>query len=87
MMNLLKSRSMASGIAMGVGFFVLAPVAARVLSGAGRPLLKETMKGGMYLYQQGRTMLAEARETLEDISAEARAEMSEGKELPAGSKK
>ncbi len=86
-MNLLRNGSMTTGIAMGVGFFLLAPVAARMLSGAGRPLLKEAMKGGLHLYQQSRTMLAEAKETLEDISAEARAEMTEAKELPSGSKK
>lgn len=86
-MNLLRNGSMTTGIAMGVGFFLLAPVAARMLSGAGRPLLKESLKGGMYLYQQGRTMLAEAKETLEDISAEARADMEAAKQLPNASKK
>jgi hypothetical protein len=86
-MNPFKSNGMATGIAMGVGFFLLAPVAARMLSGAGRPLLKETLKGGMILYNRGRVMLAEARESLEDLTAEARADLSQSKELPASSKK
>lgn len=86
-MNPFKGGNLTTGIAFGIGFMVLAPLAGRMLSGAGKPLLKETVKGGLFLYDRGRMILAEARETIEDVSAEARAELSQAKELPAAAKK
>jgi hypothetical protein len=83
-MNLFKPSGMATGLAVGAGFFLLAPVA-RVFSGAGRPLLKEAFKGGLFVYNRGRTIWAETRESLEDITAEARSELDQAKQLPAGS--
>lgn len=82
-MNFLKSSNMSTGLVAGIGLCLLAPVAAKVLTGAGRPLLKETLKGGMFLYTRGRTMLAESRESLEDITAEAKAELAQSKQLPS----
>lgn len=86
-MNPFKGGSLTTGIALGVGFLFVAPLAARMLSGAGKPLLKEGIKGGLFLYDRGRTMMAEARETFEDLSAEARSELSQSKQLPATAKK
>jgi len=85
-MNPFKSGGLVTGLAVGAGFFLLAPVAARMLSGAGRPLLKETVKGGLFVYNRGRTLWAETRESLEDITAEAKSELVQAKQLPAGSK-
>ncbi len=84
-MNPFKSGGLVTGLAVGAGFFLLAPVAARMLSGAGRPLLKETVKGGLFVYNRGRTLWAETRESLEDITAEAKSELVQSKQLPAGS--
>lgn len=78
-----KMGNVTTGIAFGIGFMVAAPIAAKLLSGVGRPLLKEAVKGGMYVYDQGRTLLAEAKESLEDLSAEARSELSHSEQLPA----
>ncbi len=81
-MNPFKANNLTTGIAVGVGFMVLAPLAGRMLSGAGKPLLKESVKGGLFLYDRGRTLLAEARETVEDITAEARSELSHSEQHP-----
>ena len=53
---------------------VLVPVAAGKL---GKPLAKATIKGGIVLYEKGKGVIAEVGETLEDIVAEAKAEMAE----------
>ena len=83
-MNPFKNGNLGYGIAFGLGAALLAPLAARMLSGAGKPLLKESIKGGLYLYDQGKLLLAEAKETFEDISAEARSEMGETKQAAGG---
>ena len=82
----LRMGNVTTGIAFGVGFMIAAPIAVKMLSGVGRPLLKETVKGGLYIYDQGRTMLAEAKETFEDLSAEARSELEQSKQLSVSSK-
>lgn len=54
---------------LGVGVALAAPVLSRVL----RPLAVEAAAAGMSLFQEGRRLLAEQMETLEDIVAEAQA--------------
>ncbi|HYZ84189.1 MAG TPA: DUF5132 domain-containing protein [Bryobacteraceae bacterium] len=44
-------------------------------AGLGRPLAKATIKGGLLVYQKGRLMAAEMGEVVEDLFAEARAEL------------
>lgn len=46
-----------------------------VFAGLGRPLAKATIKGGLTLYQKGRVKAAELGEVVEDLVAEARAEL------------
>lgn len=75
MMDMFKVGSLGPGIAIGVGAAFLLPVTARIVGAVAKPLIKETIKGGMYVYDTGRHYAAEVGETLEDISAEARAEM------------
>jgi hypothetical protein len=43
--------------------------------GLGRPMLKATVKSGMILASSGRVKLAEFKETLADVAAEAEAEL------------
>ena len=62
------------GIAAIVLLPVLVPVAA---SKVGKPLAKATVKGGIVLYEKGKGVIAEVGETLEDIVAEAKAELAE----------
>ncbi|WP_416669862.1 DUF5132 domain-containing protein [Egbenema bharatensis] len=70
-----------SGIAAIVLLPVLVPVAGKVM----KPLTKTAIKGGIVLYEKGRGVIAEVGESLEDILAEAKAELAEaeGKKLEA----
>jgi cobalamin biosynthesis Co2+ chelatase CbiK len=70
------------GIAAVVLLPVVVPVAGKVL----KPVAKATIKGGIVLYQKGKGILAEVGEGLEDIIAEAMAELEEAQQqaLPAG---
>jgi hypothetical protein len=66
-----------TGLAIGIGTVILAPVIIPVITGVAKPLVKEIIKGGLVLVEKSRVMAAEAKEALEDITAEAQAELSE----------
>ena len=62
----------------GIAAIVLLPVLIPVAAGkVGKPLAKATIKGGIVLYEKGKGVIAEVCETLEDIVAEAKAEIAE----------
>ncbi len=64
------------GIAAIVLLPVLVPVAGKVV----KPLTKAAIKGGIVLYEKGTGVVAEVGESLEDIIAEAKAELAEAEE-------
>lgn len=70
-------KNAALGLLIGVGAAVLAPVVLPILASIARPLAKATIKSGLMLYEKGKETLAEAGEMVEDLVAEARAEMAE----------
>jgi Protein of unknown function (DUF5132) len=74
--DLLKGET-AKGLAIGLGVAILAPVALAALSGVGRPLARAVIKSGILLYEKGRETVAEFGEVVEDLVAEARAELQE----------
>ncbi len=62
----------------GIAAIVLLPVLVPVAAGKlGKPLAKATIKGGIVLYEKGKGVIAEVGETLEDVIAEAKAELAE----------
>ena len=62
----------------GIAAIVLLPVLVPVAAGQlGKPLAKATIKGGIVLYEKGKGVIAGVGETLEDIVAEAKAELAE----------
>ena len=63
------------GLAVGLGTVILAPVVIPALAGVAKPLAKEIIKGGLVAFDKGKVLVAEAKETLEDLAAEAQAEM------------
>lgn len=66
------------GIAIGIGATVLATVVVPVLpvlAKAARPTARAAIKSGILLAERGREFMAEASEEIEDILAEARAEL------------
>ncbi len=66
-----------SGLAIGIGAAVLAPVVIPVVASVMKPLAKAAIKSGFMLYEKGRETFAEVTEMVEDIVAEAKAEMAE----------
>ncbi|MBV8884263.1 MAG: DUF5132 domain-containing protein [Chroococcidiopsidaceae cyanobacterium CP_BM_RX_35] len=67
------------GVIAGIGAVVLAPVLIPVVAGVGKPLAKAAIKGGLVLYEKSKGALSEVNESFEDLVAEARMELSEGK--------
>ena len=66
------------GIAIGIGATVLATAVIPVLpvlAKAARPTARAAIKSGILLAERGREFIAEASEEIEDILAEARAEL------------
>jgi hypothetical protein len=61
----------------GIAAIVLLPVLVPVVAGVGKPLAKAAIKGGIVLYEKGKGVIAEVGETLEDLVAEAKAELAE----------
>lgn len=66
-----------TGLAIGIGTAVVAPIVLPLLAGIAKPIAKAAIKGGISLYEKGKEQLAETGEILEDIVAEAKAELAE----------
>ena len=72
-----------TGLAIGVGSAIVAPLVVPALSKAAKPLMKAAIKGGLVLYETGKVKLAEAQEFADDLLAEARAELAAESEAAA----
>ncbi len=64
-----------TGVAVGLGAIVLAPTILPILGAVAKPFVKAGIKSGMILYGRSREMIAEAAEVIEDLAAEAKAEL------------
>ena len=67
----LKSGNVVTGLAIGVGMMLLAPMIKPLV----RPVAKTVLRAGVAAYDQGKTALAEINEQAGDIVAEVRAEI------------
>ena len=65
-------------LAIGLGVAILAPVVLPVVASVVKPIVKSGIKAGIMLVEKGRVIAEEAKESIEDITAEARTELSEG---------
>jgi hypothetical protein len=75
-------------IVVGAGVMLLAPIVVPVFVSAFKPVAKAAIKGSMIAYGKVREVAAETAETLEDLAAEAKAELAETPApKPARSKK
>jgi hypothetical protein len=72
--DLLKGES-AKGLAIGIAAAVLVPVVLPALAAVARPLARAAIKSGIVMYEKGREAVAEMGEVVEDLVAEARAEL------------
>ena len=64
------------GLAVGAGVVLLAPVIVPVIGSILKPLIKAVIKGGILAYEGTKLTIAETKETIEDLAAEAKAEIS-----------
>jgi hypothetical protein len=76
-----------TGLALGAAAVLLAPVVVPVVAGVVKSLTKAGIKGGMILYEKGKIAAEEAKETIEDLAAEARAELADEHEVKAAPKR
>ncbi len=66
-----------SAVALGVGVSVLAPIVIPTLAAVAKPLAKGAVKGSLLIFEKSKEMGAEVKEAMEDLVAEAKAEMNE----------
>jgi hypothetical protein len=75
-----SSAKLGTGLLIGATAVVLAPVVLPVVAGVLKSLTKAGIKGGIMLYEKGKVTAAEARETMEDLAAEAKEELAQANE-------
>jgi hypothetical protein len=73
-----KTAMLALGAASAASWNVVGPMLGNVV----RPLLKEAIKGGLLLQKQVQSIAQEAWQDIEDLTAEAKAEMDRKKAKP-----
>jgi hypothetical protein len=74
-------------VAIGAAAVLLAPIVLPVVAGVLKPVAKGVIKGGLLAYEGAKVALAETMETIEDVAAEAKAEIAESHKPPVKSKK
>jgi hypothetical protein len=80
------SWNLGTGLVIGFGAALATPIILPVVATAARSLFKAGVKSGIILYEKGRMVTEEARESLEDMTAEAKSEMKTGKSKAKTSK-
>lgn len=78
LLNITNGMKMGTGLAIGAAAVILAPVIVPVAAGIVKSLAKAGMKGGMILYEKGKVLAEETKETVEDLAAEAKSELAAG---------
>jgi hypothetical protein len=74
-------------IAIGAAAVLLAPIVLPVIAGVLKPVAKGVIKGGLLAYEGAKVALAETKETIEDLAAEAQAEIAATHKPPVKAKK
>lgn len=77
-MRLISNGLNMSSLAVGAGVILLAPVVIPVVGSVLKPLAKAAIKGGIMAYEGAKVSIAETKETLEDLAAEAKSEITQG---------
>lgn len=72
--DLLKGDS-AKGLAIGIGAAILVPVILPAVAALARPVARAAIKTGILVYEKTRETVAEMGEVVEDLVAEARADL------------
>jgi hypothetical protein len=74
--------SLSNNLLLGAGAVLLAPVVIPVVAGVLKPVAKAAIKGSLITYHKVKETTAEAWESVEDLAAEAKAELVETTEEP-----
>jgi hypothetical protein len=69
--------SLVPNLLVGAAVVLVAPIVAPALFAGIRPVAKTVVKGGVFVFDKAREVVAEAGEQMSDIVAEARAELAE----------
>ncbi|KPJ94880.1 MAG: hypothetical protein AMJ53_04195 [Gammaproteobacteria bacterium SG8_11] len=77
--DLFKS-NMGKGIAIGIGVAVLAPLVLPTVARAARPMARAAIKSGLLLFEKGQETVAELGEVIDDLLAEAQAEIEQNRQ-------
>lgn len=72
--DLLKNET-TKGLAIGAAAAMLVPVILPAVAAVGRPLARAAIKTGIVMYEKGREAAAEVGEVIDDLVAEARADL------------
>lgn len=64
-----------TNLAVGAGVVLLAPVVLPIVGSIAKPIVKGVVKGALVTYEGAKVAIAECKESLEDITAEAKAEI------------
>jgi hypothetical protein len=75
-MKFLPKGLSAGNLAIGAGVILLAPIVIPVIGSIAKPVIKSIIKGVLITYEGAKVTFAEAKESLDDITAEVRAEVS-----------
>ncbi len=75
--------SLMSNLLIGAAAVVLAPIVLPAVLAGVRPVAQTVLKGGVYVYDTAREMIAEAGEQVGDLVAEARSELTPSTPPPA----
>lgn len=61
----------------GIAALVLLPILIPVTSSIAKPLAKETIKAGLFVYEKSKEAIDEVNQSFENLVAEAKAELTE----------
>jgi hypothetical protein len=78
--DVFKGGNIVTGLAIGIGCLILAPIIVPAVVGIVKPVAKLAIKGGVVLYRKGQGAISETVEAVSDVVAEAKAEVHQGTE-------
>jgi hypothetical protein len=76
----------AGTFALGAAALLFGPMLIAIAGGLVKSAAKAGIKGGLMMYDKGKELAAEAKETVEDLTAEAKAEMKQSQVSPVKKK-
>ncbi len=83
-MDMLKGDA-GRGLLIGLAAAALVPLILPLVAGVAKPFARAAIKTGIIAYEKGREVVAEVGEVIEDLVAEARAELAEAEVAKAAS--